>query len=150
MESRTWVTPLFKTNTQPSHASCCLFLEVTHSQDITLKLRSSQTRYHHVTIPPYWCWVKIHPTYQLPWGIQSRTCSHSTFNTLGGLSPSESHMFFKICLKWDKHLHLSLKAAASSLILKCKALPSSCWFGGGWHFPVNIQRHPHAQCCLWG
>lgn len=69
----------------------------------SLKLRSSQTRYK--SIPPYWHWVKTHPTYQPSWGIQSRTCSHNMFNTLVGLGPSESHVFFKICLKWDKHLH---------------------------------------------
>lgn len=111
----------------------------------SLNLRRSQT--HYKSIPPYWCWVKIYPAYQLPWGIQFRTCSHSMFNSLVVLGPSESHMFFKTGVKWAKYLHQSLKAAASSLILKFKALPSSCWFGGGWHLPVNIQRH---GLCLWG
>lgn len=47
-------------------------------------------------IPPYWCWVKIHPAYQLPWGIQSGTCSHTMSNTPVGSGPSESHC----CLKF--------------------------------------------------
>ena len=41
-----------------------------------------------------------------------------------------------------KHLHQSLKAGASHLVLKFKALPSSCWFGGGWHLLVTFKDMP--------
>lgn len=110
----------------------------------SLKLRRSQTRYK--SIPPYWCRVKIYPAYQLSWGIQSRTCSHSPFNSLVVLGPSESHMFFKTGVKWPPvtegsclQSHLEVQSTAQ-LLLVWWWLVSPCQHSETWPMPMGTVR----------